>query len=105
MLLDKGADININTQGGLYDNALCAASQRGYEKVVQMLLDKEADFDAQNGYYGNALCCVASRGGYEKVVQMLLKTKRLILIFRVNIMAMLSTQRHKKVMRKWCRCC
>ena len=31
--------------------------------------------------------------------------KRLILIFRVNIMAMLSTQRHKKVMRKWWRCC
>ena len=72
MLLDKGADININTQGELYDNALCAALQEGYEKIVQMLLDKGPDFDAQNGYYGNALY-VASRGGYEKVVQILLK--------------------------------
>ena len=53
MLLEKGADINI--QSGQYSNTLYAASQGGYEKLVQMLLEKEADVNAQGGQYGNAL--------------------------------------------------
>ena len=36
-----------------------------------MLLDAEADVNAQGGDYGNALLA-ASEGGHEKVVQMLL---------------------------------
>ena len=36
MLLDKGAD--VNTQGEYYGNALQAASYRGHDQVVQMLL-------------------------------------------------------------------
>ena len=36
MLLDKGTD--VNAQGGEYGNALQAASSRGHDQVVQMLL-------------------------------------------------------------------
>ncbi len=61
----------INAQGGRYGNALQAASYRGHEKVMQMLLDKGADVKAQGGRYGNALQA-ASYGGHEKVMQMLL---------------------------------
>jgi ankyrin repeat protein len=36
MLLDKGAD--VNAQGGYFGNALCAASDQGYEAVVKILV-------------------------------------------------------------------
>jgi ankyrin repeat protein len=50
LLLDKGAE-----QGGHHGNALQAASSRGQEKVVQLLLDKGADVNAQGGEFGNTL--------------------------------------------------
>ena len=40
MLLDKRAD--VNAQGGLYGNALQAASRLGHRKVAQILLDRGA---------------------------------------------------------------
>jgi ankyrin repeat protein len=39
-LLYRGAD--VNAQGGEYGNALQAASIRGHEKVVELLLSKGA---------------------------------------------------------------
>jgi hypothetical protein len=69
LLLDKGAD--LNAQGGLYGNALQAASARGHKQVVKLLLDKGADLNAQGGDYGNALQA-ASLGGHEQVVKLLL---------------------------------
>ena len=69
MLLDKGAD--VNAQGGLYSNALQAASYRGHDRIVQILLDKGADINAQGGDYGNALK-VASSEGHDRIVQILL---------------------------------
>jgi ankyrin repeat domain-containing protein 50 len=68
MLIDAGAD--VNAQDRRHGNALQAASERGYEKVVQMLIDAGADVN-QGGKYGNALQA-ASMKGYEKVVQMLI---------------------------------
>ena len=38
LLLKKGADANV--QGGYYSRALHAASQKGYEEVVRLLLEK-----------------------------------------------------------------
>ncbi|CEN59972.1 Putative Ankyrin repeat domain containing protein [Aspergillus calidoustus] len=67
LLLDKGADVNV--QGG---NALQAASARGYQEIVQLLLDKGADVNAQGGEYGNALQA-ASEGRHEKIVKLLKK--------------------------------
>jgi ankyrin repeat protein len=69
LLLERGAD--VNAQGGVYGNALQAASREGYEAVVRLLVDKGADVNAQGGEYGNALQ-VASSGGHEAVVQLLL---------------------------------
>jgi len=43
LLLDKGAD--VNAQGGIYGNALQAASERRHENAVQLLLDKGAAWD------------------------------------------------------------
>jgi hypothetical protein len=40
LLLDK--DINGNTQGGPYSNALPEVSANGYEAVVMLLRDKVA---------------------------------------------------------------
>ncbi|KAL8664146.1 MAG: hypothetical protein Q9168_007966 [Polycauliona sp. 1 TL-2023] len=48
------------------------ASLLGLDLLVQTLLDKGADINAQGGSYGNALQA-ASRGGHEPIVQLLLK--------------------------------
>ncbi|EXJ53290.1 uncharacterized protein A1O5_13470, partial [Cladophialophora psammophila CBS 110553] len=58
-----------------YERCTIWASEYGHEKVVQTLLDRGADFNAQGGLYGNALQA-ASEGGHEKVVQ-LLRDKKL----------------------------
>ena len=44
----------------------------GHEAVVELLLEKGADVDAQGGYYGNALQAAAD-GGHEAVVKLLLE--------------------------------
>jgi ankyrin repeat protein len=52
-------------------SALIWASEHGHEKVVQTLLDRNADVNTQGGDFGNALQA-ASFLGHEKIVQMLL---------------------------------
>ncbi|KAF1935173.1 hypothetical protein EJ02DRAFT_486541, partial [Clathrospora elynae] len=42
----------------------------GHEQVVKLLLEKNADINAQGGYYCNALQA-ASEGGHEHVVKLL----------------------------------
>ncbi|PZC88487.1 Arp, Ankyrin repeat protein, partial [Pyrenophora tritici-repentis] len=88
LLLDKGADVNV--QGGHFGNALYTASYRGYEAVVQLLLNYGADVNAQGGDYGNALQA-ASYGGYEQTVKMLLdkgaKTVKMLLNKGANVNA------------------
>ncbi|KAL8875972.1 MAG: hypothetical protein Q9198_005748, partial [Flavoplaca austrocitrina] len=55
-----------------YGTILHAASLGGHEFIVQILLKKGADVNAQGGRYGNALQA-ASRGGHDRVVQILLE--------------------------------
>ncbi|SLM37434.1 ankyrin repeat domain containing protein [Lasallia pustulata] len=106
MLLDKGAD--VNAQGGMYGNALRAASEEGHDQVMRMLLDKGADVNAQGGVYGNALQAASERG-YDQVVRMLLDkgadTKGRMSTLKVESMVTLCRQRQKEVMIKWCGCC
>ena len=57
--------------GRNYGTTLHAASLGGHKKIVQVLLDKGADVNAQGGVYGNALQAASSEG-HGQVVQMLL---------------------------------
>jgi ankyrin repeat domain-containing protein 50 len=61
----------INAQDGTYDNALQAASKKGHDKVVQILIDAGADVNTQTKQYDNALQA-ASYQGYDKIGQMLI---------------------------------
>ncbi|KJK86072.1 hypothetical protein H633G_10085 [Metarhizium anisopliae BRIP 53284] len=72
ILLDSGADINV--QGGEYGygNALQVASLEGHATVVQVLLDEGADINAQGELDSNALQA-ASYGGHVEIVQILLE--------------------------------
>nr|XP_036584421.1 uncharacterized protein CTRU02_05496 [Colletotrichum truncatum]KAF6793939.1 hypothetical protein CTRU02_05496 [Colletotrichum truncatum] len=69
-LLEQAAD--VNAQGGLFGNALQAASSQGHQEIVQLLLEKGADVNAQGGEYGNALQA-ASFQGHQDIVQRLLE--------------------------------
>ena len=69
IFISKGAD--INAQGGLYGNALQAASSNGNQEIVKLLLDKGADINAQGGTYGNALQAASSHG-HQEIVKLLL---------------------------------
>ncbi|KGO75326.1 NACHT nucleoside triphosphatase [Penicillium italicum] len=64
-------DAALNTQAGVFSNALQAAALGGHNNVVQTLLNHGADINAQGGRYGNALQAASSRG-HEKIVQILL---------------------------------
>ena len=64
---------SVTGQEGIdYGTILHAASLGGHDIIVQMLLEKGAEVNAQGGCYGNALQA-ASVGGYKIVVQMLLE--------------------------------
>jgi ankyrin repeat protein len=69
LLLERKDD--VNAQGGCYGNALQAAAQGGYEKIVELLLDAGADVNTQGGHHGSALQA-ASAGGHEQIVKLLL---------------------------------
>lgn len=36
--------VNVSAEGGYYGNALQAASERGHEKVMQLLIENERTF-------------------------------------------------------------
>lgn len=59
MLVEKGAD--VNAQRGRFGNALQAASQRGHEKVVQLLMEKERGCE-----YSRWILCQCAAGGIRR---------------------------------------
>jgi ankyrin repeat protein len=62
----------VNVQYGHCGTSLQAASFGGYDKVVEMLLDRGADINTRGGFYGNAFQA-ASYSGNVQVVQILLR--------------------------------
>lgn len=69
VLLEKTPD--INEPGGLFGNALQAASLAGPARWVRLLLERGADSNS-NGYCGSAIRA-ASFGGHNEVVRLLLE--------------------------------
>ncbi|KAK3698300.1 hypothetical protein LTR37_017008 [Vermiconidia calcicola] len=62
---------NCNVQGGKYGSPLQAASQKGREEVVTMLLYNGANVNTQGGHFGNALQAASARG-YLSLAKILL---------------------------------
>ncbi|KAH0402552.1 purine and uridine phosphorylase, partial [Aureobasidium melanogenum] len=67
---DIGTD--TDAQSELHSIALSAASWKGRDNIVQMLLDKGVDVNIKVGQYGSALQA-ASEAGHAKIVKMLLQ--------------------------------
>jgi ankyrin repeat protein len=70
LLLFK-ARADVNARGGEFGTPLQAASGKGHDKTVELLLDKGADVNAQSGLYNTALQ-VASIEGHDRIVELLL---------------------------------
>ncbi|KAI1212174.1 uncharacterized protein F4807DRAFT_361418 [Annulohypoxylon truncatum] len=68
-LLIEGAD--LGAQGGLYGNALQAASYKGHINVANLLVDYGADINAEGGKFGNALQAAVTKR-HANIVRMLL---------------------------------
>jgi len=71
LIIKVKADADVNAQGGTYSTALQAASYRGHDKIVELLLGKGADVNAQGGRFGTALQAASDRG-HDKIVELLL---------------------------------
>jgi ankyrin repeat domain-containing protein 50 len=65
-------DANVNTEGGKYGYPLHAASLKGHDRVVEILLEAGASINARGGILGYPLVAAAV-GGYDKVVKGLIK--------------------------------
>lgn len=55
-----------------YDNALQAASAKGYREIVKLLLGNGAEVNAQGGRYRNALH-ISSAQGHQEIVKLLFR--------------------------------
>ncbi|KAJ3871214.1 ankyrin repeat-containing domain protein [Lentinula edodes] len=58
---------------GQYGNALQAASSKGHEPIVKLLLEHNADVNAQGGKYGNALQAASYYFRHVTIVKLLLE--------------------------------
>jgi ankyrin repeat protein len=68
LLLEEGADIGAASKTG---NALSAASYFNRKDIVELLLGKDIDINAQSGKYGTALQAASVKGHKEIVVMLL----------------------------------
>ena len=71
LLLNRGAEINIQAQNMDGETALYMAAWNGHETVVRLLLDRGAEINTQNKNGWTALYGAAS-GGHETIVRLLL---------------------------------
>jgi hypothetical protein len=60
----------LQTDGYLGDTALIAASRRGYQQIVRLLLEKNADVSVA-GWSRETAIDIASSKGHKQVVRML----------------------------------
>ncbi|OQE34407.1 hypothetical protein PENCOP_c018G08548 [Penicillium coprophilum] len=63
---------DVNTPDDTKSYPVMWASLNGHDRIVELLLERGADVNAQGGSYGNALQA-ACLGGHDKIAQMLLE--------------------------------
>ena len=67
-LLEPQHNTNVDVMAGYYGNALQAAALKGYDNLLQMLLDDyKAEPNSQGGFHGNALQAAAISGNERSV--------------------------------------
>ena len=71
LLLDQGADPNLNKKGSNGTTPLFVASHKGYQKVVEVLL-KYKGIDLSSGYKGYFPLWMACQRGHTKIAELLL---------------------------------
>ncbi len=71
-LLEKGADVNIQTTNFWGGTALMIAAEKGNEEIVRLLLKYGADINIRDNYKETALV-LAVKKGYENIVRLLLE--------------------------------
>ncbi|PQE16172.1 Pfs NB-ARC and Ankyrin domain protein [Rutstroemia sp. NJR-2017a BVV2] len=62
---------NVNARGGKYGSALQAASAVGYFSIVELLLDRGADFNTTPGGEYSTPLELAEAGGFQDIVKLL----------------------------------
>ncbi|KAJ5588763.1 hypothetical protein N7537_011441 [Penicillium hordei] len=63
---------DVNRPDGTKSYPVMWASSNGHDRIVELLLERGANVNAQGGLYGNALQAACS-GGHDKIAQMLLE--------------------------------
>lgn len=69
--LDKGADVNAKTRYGA--TALTYAADRGHLEIVKLLVERGADMNATDGFYGFRAIDLALQNNHTPVVTFLLE--------------------------------
>lgn len=72
LLIQKG--INVNAKNHMNTSALHVAAFKCLVKVLQLLLERGADINAQSSHYGNIIQA-ATRGGSSSVLDVILKSR------------------------------
>ncbi|KAK1573827.1 uncharacterized protein LY79DRAFT_593711 [Colletotrichum navitas] len=68
---DKSLSCNLDTVGGNWGTAIAGAASRGHQHIVQLLLDNDADVNADGN--GWTALRIGSFMGHKEVVQLLLE--------------------------------
>ena len=67
------AGVDVNGQGGIHDNALQAAIDRGHVATAKLLVEAGADVNAQDELYGHTPLHFAARSGHNATVELLIE--------------------------------
>ncbi|KAL8372305.1 hypothetical protein RB595_001884 [Gaeumannomyces hyphopodioides] len=77
LLLERGANVNVNMPGGFYGNPLQASFADGqageYRAEVETLLDKHANVNAKGGHFGSALQACAKAESDISLIKLLVE--------------------------------